>query len=219
MAFVENTNDYSRLEELSESDFEIADGQPDIQGWDVRDSEGNKIGEVDEMLFNPQSYKVRYIILHMENNDIDLEDGRILVPIGVAELHENDDNVIIPEITKAQILALPLYERGRVIDSDTEAQIRNVFAKPDANVMLGTDFYDHDHFSETKFYGKRRQPEAENYIAGNDMDSLPPPAAQAEQPKYGNNKTYIAGSDFDDAPPPPPQSVEQQKYNRGDIIL
>ncbi|OOQ59502.1 PRC-barrel domain-containing protein [Mucilaginibacter pedocola] len=158
MASIDSANDYSRLQELSESDFEIADGQPNIQGWDVRDSEKNKIGEVDELLFNPQSRKVRYIILHMENNDIGLEDGRIFIPIGVAELDEEQDNVIIPDVTKAQILALPLYERGREIDADTEAQIRNVFVKPDAPAMLGTDFYDHDHFNETKFYGKRRQP-------------------------------------------------------------
>jgi sporulation protein YlmC with PRC-barrel domain len=162
-------NDYSRLEELSESDFEIADGQPDIQGWDVRDSDNNKIGEVDELLFNPQSRRVRYIILHMENNDIELEDGRVFIPIGVAELHEDDDNVIIPGVTKAQILALPLYERGREINGDTEAQIRNVFVKPDANIMVGTDFYDHDHFSETKFYGKRRQPGADT-ISQNYLD-------------------------------------------------
>ena len=131
MALAEN-EDQSKLEELSESDFEIVDDQPDIQGWDVRDSDGNKLGEVDELLFNPQSRKVRYIILHMENNDIGLEDGRVLIPIGVAELHEDHDNVVIPQVTKAQILALPIYERGRLIDGDTEAQIKNVFVSPDA---------------------------------------------------------------------------------------
>ncbi len=161
---------YSRLDELSESDFEIADGQPNIQGWDVRDSDNNKIGEVDELLFNPQSRRVRYLILHMENNDIGLEDGQVLIPIGVAELHEDEDNVIIPDVTKAQILALPLYERGRVIDEDTEAQIRNVFVSPDANVMVGTDFYDHDHFSETKFYGKRRQPGTDTTVSQSYLD-------------------------------------------------
>lgn len=158
MALVEDRNENQHLEELSESEFEIADGQPKIQGWDVRDSEENKIGEVDDLLFNPESRKVRYIILHMENNDIGLEDGRVFLPIGVAELHESDDNVIIPNITKAQILALPLYERGRIIDADTEEQIRKIFDSPDASdVKPGINFYDHHHFSETKFYGKRGQ--------------------------------------------------------------
>lgn len=171
MASAENGQEYSKLEELSESDFEIVDHQPDIQGWDVRDSEANKIGEVDELLFNPQSRKVRYIIIHMENNDIGLEDGRILVPIGVAELHEKDDNVIIPNITKAQILALPLYEHGREINSDTEEQIRHVFADPDANVTVGNDFYDHDHFSATKFYGKLRHSVGDTSVSQNHMET------------------------------------------------
>lgn len=169
----EDNNGLSKLEELSDSDFEIADGQPDIQGWDVRDSDGNKIGEVDELLFNPQSRKVRYVILHMENNDLDLEDGRVLIPIGVAELDERRDIVIIPQITRAQILALPLYEHGREINSDTEAQIRNVFVHPEANVTLGTDFYDHDHFNETRFYGKRRQPGADSGISQSYLDTPP----------------------------------------------
>ncbi|RFZ84677.1 PRC-barrel domain containing protein [Mucilaginibacter terrenus] len=178
MASTDNTDDISKLTELSDSDFEIADGQPDIQGWDVRDSEGNKLGEVDELLFNPASRKVRYIIVHMENNDIGLEDGRVLMPIGVAELDEHKDNVIIPDITKAQILSLPLYEYGRDIDSDTEAQIRNVFVAPDANVMVGTDFYDHDHFNQTKFYGKRREPGADT-VSKSYLDT----------PPEGNNET------------------------------
>jgi hypothetical protein len=95
-------NDYSKLEELSESDFEIVDGQPDIQGWDVRDSDNNKIGEVDELLFNPQSRKVRYVILHMENNDLDLEDGRVLVPM------------VLPNCTRMRITLLyPILPKPR----------------------------------------------------------------------------------------------------------
>ena len=184
MALAENESDQSKLEELSDSEFEIVDKQPDIQGWDVRDSDGNKIGEVDELLFNPQSRKVRYIILHMENNDIGLEDGRVLVPIGVAELHESDDNVIIPNITKAQILALPLYERGREINSDTEAQIRSVFADESTHDTVTEDFYNHDHFSETKFYGKRRQTTADTEIVQNHIDT---PETNMDQQKYNRD--------------------------------
>jgi sporulation protein YlmC with PRC-barrel domain len=157
----EDINDYNYLEELSESDYEIVDDQPNIQGWDVFDSAGAKIGEVDDLLFNPQSRKVRYIVLDMENNDLDLEDGHVLIPIGVAELHENNDTVLVPEITVAQIISLPLYERGREITAETEAEIRKVFVRPvigdgNGNVVPGTEFYEHEHFNETKFYGKRR---------------------------------------------------------------
>ena len=53
----------NRLQKLKGSDYEIADGEPDIQGWDINDSAGNKIGKVDDLIFDTQSRKVRYIVL------------------------------------------------------------------------------------------------------------------------------------------------------------
>lgn len=64
----ENTN--KRLQELGGSDFEIAEDQPDIRGWDVKDENGKKIGEVDELIFDEQSRKVRYIVLDLEEIEI-----------------------------------------------------------------------------------------------------------------------------------------------------
>jgi hypothetical protein len=158
MASDDITGDYDNLEELSESDFEIVDGQPDILGWDVRDGKGNKVGEVHELMFNADTRKVRYIVLDMENNDVDLEEGRVLIPIGVAELDEKDDNVMLPNVSAAQILALPLYERGRVINAETDEEIRRAFARDEDGNVPGTNVY--DHFNETKFYSKKRQPPA-----------------------------------------------------------
>lgn len=160
MATEKKLNNYSYLEELSESDYEIVDGQPNIQGWDVLDDHGRKIGEVDDMLFNAQARKVRYIVLDMDSNDVGLEDGHVLIPIGVAELHENNDTVIVPGVTVDDIKRLPIYEYGREITPEIEADIRKVFVRPigdgNGNVLPEPDFYDHEHFNETKFYGKRR---------------------------------------------------------------
>ncbi|TSD66776.1 hypothetical protein FFF34_005070 [Inquilinus sp. KBS0705] len=156
-------NDDDCFEELSESEYEIADGQPDIIGWDIKDSHHNKLGEVDELLFSVTLRKVCYIVMHMENNDIGLEDGRVLIPIGVAELDENEDTVLISNVTKAQLLALPIYQPGRNVDKETEQEIRNIFTDPNVGVTAGKDFHDHEHFSETKFYGKRWTKPFSNY--------------------------------------------------------
>jgi len=180
MALDEN-NEGDCFEVLSESDYEIVDGQPDITGWDVKDAQGNKIGEVDELLFNSAIRKVCYIVLHMENNDIGLEDGRVLIPIGIAELHEKDDTVLLPNVVKAQILALPIYQPGRAVTAETELEIRNIFTDPDANVIAGSDFYDHDHFKETKFYGKRWQQPFSNH------NEEEPPEKSAERQKYNRD--------------------------------
>lgn len=86
-----NENKYNHLEELGGSDYEIVDGEPNIKGWDVKTEQGEKIGEVDELLFDPQSRKVRYIIVDLNDNVLSLdEDKKVLVPIGVAQLYSDD---------------------------------------------------------------------------------------------------------------------------------
>src|SRR5687768_1026479 len=99
----ENYNDNSRLQELGGSNFKIAEGEPNIKGWTVKDAQGRTIGEVDELLFDPQTRKVRYLVLDLEGNVFDLEPRDVLVPIGLAELHESDDDVLLPNVTAAQL--------------------------------------------------------------------------------------------------------------------
>jgi hypothetical protein len=53
----ENINDRqlntrAQLEELSRSDYEIVDGEPDITGWNVLSQSGDKLGEVEDLLFD-----------------------------------------------------------------------------------------------------------------------------------------------------------------------
>src|SRR5436190_14030075 len=90
-----NISQYGRLEELGDSNYEIADGEPNIKGWDVQNAEGQKIGEVDELLFDPYSRKVRYLIVDLDNNKLDIgEHKKVLIPIGVAEIGGKGDNDI-----------------------------------------------------------------------------------------------------------------------------
>jgi len=164
MALDDNSTDFNRLEELGGSDYEIADGQPNIKGWDVKTDSGQSVGDVDELLFNPQSRKVRYIVLDTDANDFSLEARKVLVPIGIAELHEDDDDVILPNVTAEQLSALPAYEEG-TLNADTETNIRNIFAGLGTagiaagayNASHGEDFYQHDQFNQDRLYN-RRQP-------------------------------------------------------------
>ena len=150
---------HTRLQKLSGSDYEIVDGQPDIRGWDVRDAAGKQIGEVEELIFDYQSQKVRYLVVDLEDNDYDLDDREVLIPIGIAELHENDDDVILPTVTVDQLRALPDYDEDR-FDTDHETNIRNVFGGLGAtttasDVRRDDDFYKHDHFNDANLYRNR----------------------------------------------------------------
>jgi sporulation protein YlmC with PRC-barrel domain len=159
MAF-EETEDYN-LQELSESDFEIADGQADIFGWDVRDTHKNKVGEVYELLFDPENRKVRYIVVDMENNDVDLEEGRVLVPIGIAQFDTERDEVRLPGVSTTNLLALPLYEHGRIINAETDEEIRRALDKAEKGAPIAPESIN---VSQTKFYNKH----SKGFIAGDD---------------------------------------------------
>src|SRR5215217_8214949 len=107
----DNNSRNRRLQELRGSDYEIADGEPDIRGWDVKDASGRRIGEVDDLIFDVQSQKVRYMVVDLDDNELDLDDDReVLVPIGLAKLDDDDDDVILNNVTADQLRALPDYD-------------------------------------------------------------------------------------------------------------
>ncbi len=66
---------YRYLTELSGSDYQIVEGEPDIRGWEVKSESGAYIGEVDELLFDPQA-TVSYLVVHLDDNDMAIRDKK-----------------------------------------------------------------------------------------------------------------------------------------------
>lgn len=211
MAFEENENieQNGRLVELSDSDYEIVEGEPNIEGWDVKDDQGNKIGEVDDLLFDPQSRKVRYMIVELDEDfeatddsvvdsevedDSDDDDRRVLIPIGLAELVPDDEEVFLPGVTELQLNALPLYEKDALTPA-TEASIRNIFEGSTTSGIVTdaaysqNDFYNHEHFNEDRFYN--REP-----LASTELE----PSTEFEASSYDdvpavNKEAYVVDQD------------------------
>ncbi|RDC61954.1 DUF2382 domain-containing protein [Adhaeribacter pallidiroseus] len=159
MALNDNNNN-NQLLELSDSDYEIAEGQPDIRGWDVKDRQGKTIGEVDELIFDPQSLKVRYLVLDLEDTSmLDTDDNDVLIPIGIAELHESNDDVILSNLDASQLSSLPRYKKG-MLTRDYEDSVRNAFSGIGTGAALagagGDDYYNHDFYNEDNFYRNRQ---------------------------------------------------------------
>ena len=148
---------HRRLQELDESDFEIVDGQPDIRGWDVKNEAGETIGEVDELILDAQKRKVRYMVVDLDDDALDLDnDRRVLIPIGIAQLHEKEDDVLLPNITAAQLLQLPVYDKDH-LDDEAERAVCTALGRSTvaATGQESTDFYQHDHFNENNLYQRR----------------------------------------------------------------
>lgn len=152
----ENIDDSRILVELDGSDYEIAEGEPEVQGWRIKDSRGSKVGKVHDLLFNPATRKVRYLIADLEARVFGVENRKVLIPIGLAELHLTEDEVFLPAITIAQLAASPDYIRESFRPED-EVNVRRTFSD-DIDIQQTWDeqtFYEHDHYNQRNFYGRR----------------------------------------------------------------
>ena len=150
---------HRRLQELGESDFEIVDGQPDIRGWEVKDAQGRDIGEVEELIFDARTRKVRYMVVDLEDNEeLDLEDREVLIPIGLGILHRDDDEVILSNISAEQLRSLPEYDEDH-LTPDVERTICSVLGRDTTSFSSADEmepgFYEHEHFDEDSFYRGR----------------------------------------------------------------
>jgi len=151
-------NTYSKLQELAHSDYKLTEGEADIKGWTVQNEAATSIGKVRDLLFDPENNAVRYLIIDLDDLGVDLENKGVLIPIGLAHLHDHDDIVILPNIHTDQFKALPYYVSGEV-DQNTEDEIRNAIGSPAALRMEETiieldqnQFYNHHHFDRARFY-------------------------------------------------------------------
>ena len=157
---MENYNSFSRLRELRGSGYEIMDGEPDIIGWSIRDNGDRKLGVVHDLLFEPEPQKVRYIIANLKDNDFDLDRRKVLIPIGVAQLHENNDKVILNTVSPWQIRALPTYDK-HMSDQD-EQDIYTIFATtysslPTTDPQLNQTLYAHSNYNYDNLFQNRRK--------------------------------------------------------------
>jgi photosynthetic reaction center H subunit len=117
----------SRLARISElSDVEVADHHPDVRGWDVVASDGQKIGDVKDLVADTAAMKVRYLDVELdkEYRRTD-EESRVLVPIEHAQLIEDDDIVRLDTVASQQARDIPTH-RG-TFDREYEARVTRIF--------------------------------------------------------------------------------------------
>jgi hypothetical protein len=156
-------NVYSKLIELGNSGYEIVSDEPDIRNWKVINGNGKLLGVVNELLVDRQLNKIRYIVLHLNGKPLNLVSRKLLIPIGIAELNEIEDVVILPNITIEHLATLPDYRKGK-LTLDAERKTRNIFSSasgPDdyTDNMEGDAFYEHEHFNDTNLSKRKKKSE------------------------------------------------------------
>jgi sporulation protein YlmC with PRC-barrel domain len=186
---------HRRLQELDRSDFQIVDGDPDIRGWDVRNNNGRKIGEVEELIVDAKEKKVRYMVVDLDDNELKLNHKKVLVPIGLAELDRKDDDVLIPNVSPQQFGELPEYDRDnltadaeRTVFTTLERQTARTAPPPSTTAPqpeaksqmrktadkkekgeLDPEFYRHEYYNVDNLY-KNRLHEAKSVKSKNETE-------------------------------------------------
>jgi photosynthetic reaction center H subunit len=159
-----------RLDRLSDlDDYKVADGDPDIRGWDVKTPDGRKVGKVDELVVDTSEMRVRYMDVKVDKKVLGADDdGHVLVPIGTARLNDDEDDVLIDRLP-ASGFAAGTHERGRPITREHETALRSTYGDS-RYAGSDDDFYADELYDDRRFWGARRKGrEDSGYIARNEL--------------------------------------------------
>src|ERR1043165_5074798 len=167
-----STTKYRRLQELDHSNFEIVKGDSDIRGWDVRFRNGEKIGSVEELILDAKAKKVRYMVVDLDENELRLEHRKIVVPIGLAELDKEHDDVLMPNVSVDQLCTLPEYKRD-MITPDVERNISATLGrKAKVEPIISSKKETREERREMK--EERKEEKRERKLEGEDYDDVDP---------------------------------------------
>jgi len=135
--------------------WHVRKGNPHVHGWDVVASGGTEVGEVDDLLVDLQAEKARYLIVTLDDEVAGVKHRQVAVPLGVAQIDQRNEKVVLSQVTAEQLVSLPSYQKDR-FTRDTETLIRNRMGIGSAQTT-DRDFYDNALFDEGRFYGTRRE--------------------------------------------------------------
>jgi uncharacterized protein (TIGR02271 family) len=117
----------ARLDELS--GYKVAQGDPDVRGWDVVADDGRRLGEVKHLIADPAAMVIRYLEVELDPSVSAGGDRQTLIPIGAVRLDRARDRVILDALSAVDTVALPTYPGGANIPRDYENTLRDRFAR------------------------------------------------------------------------------------------
>lgn len=168
-------------------DYKVAKDNPDVRGWPLLDADKKEVGKIENFLVDMDAEAVRYLEVSIkpENKDaIDTktaaggveephtirtkhEDVRLIVPIGLARINQNDHNVFTDSITTENYRNLPVLSKGETPTEQFERDVVNRFThssnsnednradKLDNEPQKGVIFYKQECFDQECFFEKQ----------------------------------------------------------------
>ncbi|HET8886584.1 MAG TPA: photosystem reaction center subunit H [Salinimicrobium sp.] len=163
------------LDELD--DYKVASEDPDVRGWEVKDANRRTIGRVDNLLVNPNSERVVYLDVEVDNSIIEADhdpyqnsaregvhefinsdgENHVIVPVGMARLDRENNCVLTNEITQDTFAKTNRFRKGEDIDRDYEIYVIDHYRGRDRNATSADrsddSFYTGNEFDDRHFKG------------------------------------------------------------------
>jgi photosynthetic reaction center H subunit len=153
---VERNKGRNRVVPLDDlDDYEVAEGDPDIEGWEVIASDGKEIGKIKNLLADASAMKVRYIDVDLDRDLVrDRDDSHVLIPVGQVRVIEEDKRVMAESMSSSDVVGLPAYTGGPVT-REYESTLRQRFERGyEHGSVSDDDFYSADIYDTERFYGR-----------------------------------------------------------------
>ena len=170
----DNESRHERLVPLSElKDYEVAKDNTNVTGWRVVGADGEKLGDVKDLVVDMEAMKVRYLSVLGDQRYFD-RDTFLLIPIGAAALDRKGKNIFVASVDASSIARYPAYPGGP-ITPDYEYAVRDNFRRAHQDTFddkaeyksefddalqrdttstrrINPDFYNDESFNEDRFY-------------------------------------------------------------------
>ena len=211
------------------SDYKIADGYPDIRGWDVKDIDNRVIGKVDNLLVNRDAERVVYLDIEVDKSIIDAKydpygrpshtelrefvnkegENHIIIPIGLVDLNEDSDYVYTDVIDHRTFSETKRYRKGDSISRNYENQVLNSYSRKQ-NIKHENE--NHDNHDKDLFRDENRlreiiRDEIRKYHHNTDKNAV-----------YGASETYQS-DDIDEAVIITDEEMEMRRRRENDDVF
>lgn len=153
-------NDNKHLFYLNElSDYKVASDDPDVRGWDVKDSDNRVIGKVDNLLVNKNTERVVYLDVEVDKSIIEADhdpygkpangdvhefinkdgENHIIIPVGLVRVNDDDNFVYTDRINHQTFASTKRMEKGANVNRDYEVVVLNSYDRRDTDTDRDRD--------------------------------------------------------------------------------
>lgn len=127
----------------------------DIKNFSVYADGDDKVGSVSDLLVDEQTGQFRYFIV---DTGFWVFGKKVLLPVGLANIHYSDRRIYVNGLTKEQVENLPSFDDLERVDFDYEEQVRGTYRSMAATPDMTQPTYDRNTYNyehEPSLYNHR----------------------------------------------------------------